>query len=106
MGDGQSARRRSVPSRLGSSAADYTAVQSASRMTDDVLGQASAQMDALNDQRGTFKGVGSKLTELAAVAPQLNNMIGWISRRQKRDKLVLGAVIGVCSGSLLLYGMG
>ena len=85
---------------------ERNAIQSASRMTDDVLGQASAQMDALNDQRSTFKSIGSKLTELAAVAPQLNSMIGWIARRQKRDKLVLGAVIGVCSGSLLLYSMG
>ena len=48
---------------------------------------------------------GHFLTEIAAASPQINAMIGYIGRRKKRDKLVLGTVIGLCSGFLLWYSM-
>ena len=69
------------------------------------LRRLDAQLGALNEQRSTFGGIGSKLTEIAAASPQINAMIGYLARRKKRDKLVLGAVIGLCSGSLLWYSM-
>lgn len=84
---------------------ERNALQNTNRMTDDLVGQATAQLGALNEQRSTFGGIGSKLTEIAAASPQINAMIGYLARRKKRDKLVLGAVIGLCSGGLLWYSM-
>ena len=84
---------------------ERNALQNTNRMTDDLVGQATAQLGALDEQRATFGGIGSKLTEIAAASPQINAMIGYIGRRKKRDKLVLGTVIGLCSGFLLWYSM-
>ncbi len=84
---------------------ERNSLQSTNRMTDDLVGQATAQLGALGEQRSTFSGIGSKLTEIAAASPQINAMIGFLARRKKRDKLVLGAVIGLCSGTLLWYSM-
>ena len=39
------------------------------------------------------------------IMPQINAMMGYIGRRKKRDKLVLGTVIGLCTGFLLWYSM-
>ena len=36
----------------------------------------------------------------------MNALIGKIGIRKKRDKLILGAVIGVCTTLLLLYAFG
>ena len=85
---------------------ERNAIQSSSRMADDVLGQASAQLDALDEQSSTFKAVGSRLTELALVSPQLNSMMGYIAHRKKREKLILGVAISLCAGSLMLYSLG
>ena len=84
---------------------ERNALQNTNRMTDDLVGQATAQLGALNEQRATFGGIGSKLTVIAAASPQINAMIGYLARRKKRDKLVLGTVIGLCSGFLLWYSL-
>ena len=83
---------------------ERTALQNTCRMTDELVGQATGQLSVLNEQRSVFGGLSSKLTDLAAVSPQINAMVGFIARRQKRDKLVLVVAIGVCIGLLLLYG--
>ena len=62
--------------------------------------------ESLLNQRGVFDGMGGKLMQLSAVAPQMNALIGKIGIRKKRDKLILGAVIGVCTTLLLLYAFG
>ena len=76
------------------------------RLADDAIGQVTAMRESLLNQRGVFDGMGGKLMQLSAVAPQMNALIGKIGIRKKRDKLILGAVIGVCTTLLLLYAFG
>ena len=71
-----------------------------------MLGQAAATRDALQTQRGGFGGMSGKLKQLAALAPQVNNMLGAINRRQKRDKVIFGVVIGVCTFVMIMSGFG
>lgn len=74
------------------------------RATDDVLGQAAATRDALAQQRGGFGGMSGKLKQLASLAPQVNNVLSAISRRQRRDKVILASVIGTCTALMIIYG--
>ena len=85
---------------------ERNAISASGRTADDVLGSAGAIRDSLNAQRSGFGAMGSKLGALGALAPQVNALLGAIGRRQKRDKIILGVVIGVCTALLLLYGYG
>ena len=85
---------------------ERNAIGASSRAADDVLGQAAATRDSLNAQRGGFSGMAGKLSTIASLAPQIDALMGMIQRRQKRDKLVLGVVFGVCTAALLFYGLG
>ena len=85
---------------------ERNAIAGSARLADDAIGQATAMRESLLNQRGVFDGMGGKLMQLSAVAPQMNALIGKIGIRKKRDKLILGAVIGVCTTLLLLYAFG
>ena len=37
-------------------------------------------------------------------AAQVNSLIGAISRRQKREKIIIAAVIGTCTSLMIIYG--
>ena len=75
-------------------------------MTDDVLGQAQATRDALGAQRQGFHDTGSKLRLISTLAPRASALIGAIGRRQKRDKMILAVVTGLCIGFILIYAFG
>ena len=84
---------------------ERTALQNTCRMTDELVGQATGQLSVLNEQRSVFGGLSSKLTDLAAVSPQINAMVGFVARRKIRDRMVLGVMFGACCGSLLLFSL-
>ena len=84
---------------------ERNAIGASARAADDVLGQAAATRDSLNAQRGGFGGMAGKLSMIAGLAPQIDSLMVMIQRRQKRDKIVLGAVVGVCTAcSVKLHG--
>ena len=85
---------------------ERNAIAASGRAADEVLGQAAATRDALNAQRGGFGSMSGKLGALSALAPQIDSLISAISRRHKRDKIILAVTFGVCTGLLLLYGFG
>lgn len=85
---------------------ERNAINANCRAADEVLGQAGATRDALAAQRGGFAGMSGKLQQLSSLAPQINGLLGMISRRQKRDKIILGLVAGVCMSLLLYSGFG
>ena len=85
---------------------ERNAIGASARQADDILGQAAATRDALNSQRGGFGGMAGKLSTIASLAPQINDLLSMISRRQKREKLILGGVVGVCTALMLIYGFG
>jgi len=84
---------------------ERNAIHTNERLVDEVLGQADASKQALAAQRSVMGGVGSKLQLLSSVAPQVNALIGSIARRKKRDKMILGVLIGCCTSFLLLYSV-
>ena len=107
-----SVRREIADSRSAAARAEAAllrernAIHGSERAADDVISQAEAAKAALTEQRRTFGSVGAKLANLAKLAPQVQGLIGAISRRRRRDKTILGLVIGVCAGLLVIYAIG
>ena len=83
-----------------------TGLQASDRMADDVLGQAQAAQHALSSQRAGFDDTNSKLKLISTLAPRVNSLLGAIGRRQKRDKMILAVVTGLCIGFILIYAFG
>uniref|UniRef100_A0A3Q3JZ58 Golgi SNAP receptor complex member 1 n=1 Tax=Monopterus albus TaxID=43700 RepID=A0A3Q3JZ58_MONAL len=54
-------------------------------------------------QRGMLKSVQTRVTTLAKRFPSINGLIQRINLRKRRDSLILGGVIGICTILLLLY---
>uniref|UniRef100_A0A2K6TDJ4 Golgi SNAP receptor complex member 1 n=1 Tax=Saimiri boliviensis boliviensis TaxID=39432 RepID=A0A2K6TDJ4_SAIBB len=64
---------------------------------------AMATKENMTSQRGMLKSIHSKMNTLANRFPAVNNLIQRINLRKRRDSLILGGVIGVCTILLLLY---
>uniref|UniRef100_A0A3Q3GZY5 Golgi SNAP receptor complex member 1 n=1 Tax=Labrus bergylta TaxID=56723 RepID=A0A3Q3GZY5_9LABR len=64
---------------------------------------AMATKENMTSQRGYLKSIQSRVNTLANRFPTINNLIQRINLRKRRDSLILGAVVGVCTILLLLY---
>jgi len=64
---------------------------------------AMATKENMTSQRGMLKSIQSKMNTLANHFPAVNSLIQRINLRKRRDSLILGSVIGVCTILLLLY---
>ena len=85
---------------------ERNAIGATGRAAENVLGQATAARDALAAQRSGFGSMSGKLKQLSSLAPQIGSLLGAISRRQKRDKIIIACVIGVCTAILIINGFG
>uniref|UniRef100_A0A4W5PXN5 Golgi SNAP receptor complex member 1 n=1 Tax=Hucho hucho TaxID=62062 RepID=A0A4W5PXN5_9TELE len=64
---------------------------------------AMATKENMTSQRGLLKSIQSRVNTLANRFPAINNLIQRLNLRKRRDSLILGGVIGVCTILLLLY---
>lgn len=54
-------------------------------------------------QRSTLQDMTSRMSTTANQIPGLNNLIRLISRRRRRDSIIMGCVIGFCTVLLLMF---
>uniref|UniRef100_A0AAX7TR26 Golgi SNAP receptor complex member 1 n=1 Tax=Astatotilapia calliptera TaxID=8154 RepID=A0AAX7TR26_ASTCA len=64
---------------------------------------AMATKENITFQRGMLKSIQTRVTTLANRFPTINSLIQKINLRKRRDSIILGVVIGVCTILLLLY---
>uniref|UniRef100_A0A4W4HUG0 Golgi SNAP receptor complex member 1 n=1 Tax=Electrophorus electricus TaxID=8005 RepID=A0A4W4HUG0_ELEEL len=64
---------------------------------------AMATKENMTSQRGMLKSIQSRVNTLANRFPAINSLIQRINLRKRRDSLILGGVIGICTIILLLY---
>ncbi|WFC93854.1 protein transport protein gos1 [Malassezia brasiliensis] len=74
------------------------------RMMDDTLDQAFATQDAFRAQRAQLQQTLQRITHAAAQIPGLNGILTLISRRRRRDTVIIAVLIGVCVFVLLTVG--
>ncbi|XP_020491299.1 Golgi SNAP receptor complex member 1 isoform X1 [Labrus bergylta] len=72
-------------------------------LIDNAISIAMATKENITFQRGMLKSIQTRVTTLANRFPTINSLIQKINLRKRRDSLILGGVIGVCTILLLLY---
>jgi len=79
-------------------------IDNSHNMADSVLSQAYAVNENFGLQRETLASINRRITGAASQVPGLNNLIGRISAKKRRDGIIMGSFIAVCF-LLFLYFM-
>uniref|UniRef100_A0A8B9HIW2 Golgi SNAP receptor complex member 1 n=1 Tax=Astyanax mexicanus TaxID=7994 RepID=A0A8B9HIW2_ASTMX len=82
---------------------EHEHLRNSDRLIEDTISIAMATKENMTSQRGVLKSIQSRVNTLANRFPAINSLIQRINLRKRRDSLILGTVIGVCTILLLLY---
>ncbi|XP_078404142.1 Golgi SNAP receptor complex member 1 isoform X2 [Cetorhinus maximus] len=82
---------------------EHEHLRNSDRLIEDTISIAMATKENVTSQRGILKSLQSKVNSLANRFPAINNLVQRINLRKRRDTLILGGVIGICTILLLLY---
>jgi Golgi SNAP receptor complex protein 1 len=76
-------------------------IDNSHNVVDSVLSQAYAVNETFGLQRETLASINRRITGAASQVPGLNNLIGRISAKKRRDGIIMGSFIALCV--LLLF---
>ncbi|XP_036975113.1 Golgi SNAP receptor complex member 1-like isoform X2 [Acanthopagrus latus] len=82
---------------------EHEHLRNSDSLIDSAISIAMATKENITFQRGMLKSIQTRVTTLANRFPAINSLIQKINLRKRRDSLILGGVIGVCTILLLLY---
>ncbi|XP_034462363.1 Golgi SNAP receptor complex member 1-like [Hippoglossus hippoglossus] len=82
---------------------EHEHLRNSDRLIDNAISIAMSTKENITFQRGMLKSIQTRVTTLANRFPAINGLIQKINLRKRRDSLILGGVIGVCTILLLLY---
>ncbi|XP_053617121.1 Golgi SNAP receptor complex member 1 [Plodia interpunctella] len=72
-------------------------------LVDEQINIAMEARDHLTSQRQTFKRMQTRFNDITNRFPMLNSLIYRINARKRRDSLIVGVVVAICTFLLLLY---
>ncbi|KAF9650530.1 V-snare-domain-containing protein [Thelephora ganbajun] len=78
-------------------------IDSSHQMTDEILEQAYETRADFARQRTTIAGINTRMAGVLSTMPGINNLLGMIKSRRRRDSIIVGCLIGVCFVLLLSY---
>jgi len=78
-------------------------IDSSHRMTDDIIDQAYETRSEFTRQRTSLAGINTRMMHVINTMPGVNNLIGMIKSRRRRDSIIMGVLIGFCAIVLLTY---
>ncbi|KAF9486581.1 v-SNARE protein [Pholiota conissans] len=78
-------------------------IDSSHQMTDTVIQQAYETRSEFSRQRSSLAGINTRMVQVIGTMPGINNLVGMIKSRRRRDSIIMGVVIGVCCIILLSY---
>uniref|UniRef100_A0A7N8YGV8 Golgi SNAP receptor complex member 1 n=1 Tax=Mastacembelus armatus TaxID=205130 RepID=A0A7N8YGV8_9TELE len=82
---------------------EHEHLRNSNNLIDSAISIAMATKENITFQRGMLKSIQTRVTTLANRFPAINSLIQKINLRKRRDSLILGGVIGICTILLLLY---
>ncbi|NXX19371.1 GOSR1 protein, partial [Podargus strigoides] len=82
---------------------EHEHLRNSDRLIEETISIAMATKENMTSQRGMLKSIQSKMNTLANRFPAVNSLIQRINLRKRRDSLILGGIIGICTILLLLY---
>ncbi|CAK1590477.1 unnamed protein product [Parnassius mnemosyne] len=90
-------------SRRDQYAKEANHLHSSHMLVDEQINIAMEAREHLSSQRQTFKRMQTRFNDIANRFPMLNSLIYRINSRKRRDSLILGLVVAVCTFLLLCY---
>ncbi|KAL4711847.1 hypothetical protein ACJJTC_006016 [Scirpophaga incertulas] len=72
-------------------------------LVDEQINIAMEAREHLTSQRQTFKRIQTRFNDITNRFPLLNSLMYRINARKRRDSLIIGIVVGICTFLLLLY---
>ncbi|CAH2051848.1 unnamed protein product, partial [Iphiclides podalirius] len=90
-------------SRRDQYAKEASHLHSSHILVDEQINIAMEAREHLTSQRQTFKRMQTRFNDIANRFPMLNSLIYRINARKRRDSLILGLVVAVCTFLLLFY---
>jgi len=72
-------------------------------MVDEQISIAIDTKEGLVSQRMAFKKIQSRINDLTTRFPAINSLIQKINVRKRKDSIIIGIVIGVCTFLLIVY---
>ncbi|XP_003738479.1 Golgi SNAP receptor complex member 1 [Galendromus occidentalis] len=82
---------------------EHDHIQNSERLIGDQINIAIRTREELRNQRTTLKAIQTRMTTLANRFPMLNSLLQRIHIRKRRDSIILGVIIGICTLLLILY---
>lgn len=73
------------------------------RLINDQISIAMETRDHLMTQRQAFKRIRTRFNDISNRFPAVNGLLQRINLRKRRDSVILGLVVGVCTFLMLLY---
>nr|CAD7573726.1 unnamed protein product [Timema californicum] len=80
-------------------------IRSSDRLIDDQISIAVETRDHLVSQRLTFKRFQTKINDISNRFPVVNSLLQRINIRKRRDSIIIGLLIGICTVLLLMYAL-
>jgi len=78
-------------------------IDSSHQMTDEILEQAYETRADFGRQRVTISGINTRMSGVLSTMPGIQNLLGMIKSRRRRDSIIVGCLIGICLVLLLSY---
>ncbi|CAH2238356.1 jg18002 [Pararge aegeria aegeria] len=72
-------------------------------LVDEQINIAMEAREHLTSQRQVFKRMQTRFNDITNRFPMLNSLIYRINARKRRDSLIIGIVVAICTFLLLLY---
>lgn len=85
---------------------EHEKIQNAKRATGEAISIAMSARDSLHSQRKMMGRTVHRLRAMAARFPIVNNLMGKITSKERRNQVVMSVVIGSCIFFLLWYSFG
>nr|CAB3250386.1 Golgi SNAP receptor complex member 1-like [Phallusia mammillata] len=82
---------------------EHEHLRNSDRLADEAIDIAMATRDNLGQQRALFKGITTRMNNLANRFPAINNLVQKIKLRKRRDSLIIAAVVAFCIILILIY---
>jgi len=83
--------------------AERNRIDSSHNMTDDIIEQAYETRSEFSRQRASLASINTRVVHVIGTIPGINNLISMIKSRRRRDSIVIGVLIGVCTIVILTY---
>jgi len=83
--------------------AERNRIDSSHGMTDVIIEQAYETRSEFSRQRASLTGINTRIVHVIGTMPGINNLISMIKSRRRRDSIIMGVLIGVCTIIILTY---